>query len=482
MEVLARSAWFVLSLSVSVLAQAPAEPERPLWQGGDPFEKLQRDDKLVDLQWRRNANGDLEWAIAGDKKPKWARAFADGLDGVLGQGGLAAWITPLLHRGDLLSMTDGEGHFQRVQIATDTPALAAFARAPLGKTPSRVDELDRLVAIDVLIARGDAGAKQALAQIAADDNAPAAVRERAAGKAPRRERLTGDDLLLPESADLFVVVDHSRLFDGRELMPLARFAGLLSTCLVLVSLKRPFIADAAVGQAESDSYLEVPFELVRLLGAVRFDHSCVAVSWPREIGPAFTCAGVAVGSFEPTRIAGALRDAKTEDVELATTDDGATVKWSGVLGAITTRRCSAHPSGVDVASRAEFASKLLGDGTHSVHVHVPAGSKALAPLRMYGAPKAESCDVRVTLGDPLVVEFAFTMASEEAAAEASTKVATLLERVAEQNGRLDLVEGVGAPKVTVVKNVVQTRHEIPQSRLPGIERSRKYMLEQARNR
>jgi hypothetical protein len=113
-------------------------------------------------------------------------------------------------------------------------------------------------------------------------------------------------------------------------------------------------------------------------------------------------------------------------------------------------------------------------------VHVPAGSKALAPLMLFGAPAAKSCDARLTLGDPVIVEFAFTMASEEAAAAASEKVATLLERVAEQNGRGDLVEKVGAPKVTVVKDVVQTRHEIPLSRFPDTAGCRKYMLDQVR--
>jgi hypothetical protein len=386
----------------------------------------------------------------------------------------------LLHHGDLLSMTDGEGHFRRLQIAADTEALTAFARAPLGKTTPRIDELDRLVAVDVLIARGDAAAKEALARIAADEGAHAGVRARAAGKAPSRERLKPDDLLLPQRCDLLVTIDHARLFDGRQLLPLARFAGLLSTSQVLTMLKRPRLDDAAIGQAESDSQLGLPFELVRRLGPMRFDHTCVCVSWPNEIGYEFTWAAATVGCFEPARIADALRSATIEGLEAAATEDGATAQWSGGSSAVTNRRVSAHASGVDTAPRAELAAHVLQEGTHCIHVHVPAGSKALAPLMLFGAPAAKSCDARLTLGDPVIVEFAFTMASEEAAAAASEKVATLLERVAEQNGRGDLVEKVGAPKVTVVKDVVQTRHEIPLSRFPDTAGCRKYMLDQVR--
>src|SRR5688572_27477978 len=173
-----------LSCTGFALAQEPEEPEPPAFEG-DPFALIERDDKLIDLQWRRNADGRLEWAIAGDQA-KWRPLFDDSLANAFRVGGLASFVVPLLHNGDLLSLTDGEGHLRRLQLPTDTAALAAFAR---GTPSARVEELDRLVAVDVLRSRADDAAKTALARLVDDASAPAAVRARAALAPVVRERL-----------------------------------------------------------------------------------------------------------------------------------------------------------------------------------------------------------------------------------------------------------------------------------------------------
>ena len=477
----------LLVCTAVVLGQEPQESEPPPYEG-DPYAKIEREDKLLDLQWRRDAKGNLEWAIAGSKQPKFARVFPDDLAAVLGVGGLASWVAPLLHNGDLLSLTHGEMHLRSIGRAIDTPALVAFARATPAASPSRTDELDRLVAVDVLRSRGDDAAKAALVRLAADADAPAAVRSRAAAGPPQRERLGAADLLLPERSDLVVVVDHGRLVDAHELLGLARLTGLVSSAMVLGQLKMPRLDDAAIGQSESDAMLVLPFELVRRLGAMRFDHTCVSVHWTDEIGGTFTWACSAAGSFEPARIADGLRGLPIEGFDITAKDGGAAAKWAGGSGALTSRRASARASGVEVAARAALASHLLRDGAYSARLHVPAGSKLLGAFALGGLPNLSAYDVDVSFADPVVVEETLTMKSDEAATTMAARVEPLMERLSEQGGRAEMLAAMGATdvptksEVVVTKNVVKRTAWIPAAKYPFVAMSRKWVLQQARNR
>ncbi|HZN40191.1 MAG TPA: hypothetical protein VFD82_15400 [Planctomycetota bacterium] len=479
METFARGSLPFLLLAAAAFAQTPDETEPPPYEG-DPWERIERDEKLLDLTWRRNADGDFEWSCAGAKGAKWKPMFGDSLRGAMGVGSYASYVVPLLHNGDLLSLTHGEQHLRRLGRAVDLETLVAFARAPLGAAASRIDEMDRLVAVDVLRSRDDEACKRALAQLAGDAGAPAVVRTRAAAAPVVRERLRPEELLLPERSDLVVVIDHGRLFDAHALLGLARFTGLVSSARVLDMLKRPLVDDAAIGQAESDSTLELPFELVRRLGGIRFDHSCVSVCWTAAIGGELTWTAAVAGGFEPSRIAQGL---SPDGFEIRVGDGRHEVSWEGGHGELADRRVTACATGVDVAPRAALADHLLRDGSYSVRLHAPAGSKVLAVMTLGGIANVTTYDLQVTWGDPLLVEETFTMKDEAAAAAMPEKVGSLLERIAEQNGQGELFAKLGPRDLAVAKNVVTTTHRTPLAQLlPELPVVRNSVIEQWRKR
>ena len=96
--------------------------------------------------------------------------------GVIGAYGPLALLG---HSGDVLSLTDGERHLQRLGVSLTTGDLAAFVRTPLPEAARDVALLDRMVAIDVLRARSDADAKVLVTQLGADATLPKGLRERA---------------------------------------------------------------------------------------------------------------------------------------------------------------------------------------------------------------------------------------------------------------------------------------------------------------
>ena len=481
MEALARGLSLLLMFAGFALAQEPVEPEPPGFEG-DPFEKIERENKLIDLQWRRDAKESLEWSIPGRKDAKWRPMFGETLDGVLGPGGMSSYVLPLLHRGDVLSLTDGEAHFRRLGIATDTAALLALARAPLLKSSPAVEALDRLVAVDLLRSRTDDASKRAVAQLASDTVAYGAVRARAAAATIARASLGAGDLLLPEQPDLVVVIDHSRLVDARPLVDLARLSGLVSSGMVLKLLKMPRLDDAAIGQAESDSCLELPFELVRRLGALRFDQSCVSLTWSGEIGGEVTWTAAVAGSFEPERLAGAL---SVHGCDVTPSGGGGhRFQWRDGHGELTDWLVTAGTA-ANLATRAALARHMLRDGAYSVRLHAPAGSKVLSLLAASGVQGATVYDLQVTLGDSIVVQETITAKSDEAAEKLAAAIPRLLERFADQSElAADFFEKLGAAKPTVDKNIVTTVREIQfaQLPLPTIAAARKWLLDQGRNR
>jgi hypothetical protein len=275
--------------------------------------------------------------------------------------------------------------------------------------------------------------------------------------------MTADDLLLPERADLYVTIDHARLPDAHTVLEYGRFTGLVASAMVMRMLKRPLLDDVAVGQAESDAALELPFELVRWVGMLRFDHTCVSLSWPREIGGETTWTATSVGSFSPSRIASSVRGLQVEGFESALADKRATAKWTGGSASVTSRVATGCAVGVDVAPREALAKQLLRDGVHSVRLFAPEGSKLIPLLRASGFANTIACEMEVTWGDPMLTVEKLTMKDEAAASAMAGKVALLFERVLEQYGLGDHIEKIAPTEVTVASNVVTCVRKVPQA-------------------
>lgn len=470
---------WLLTVSTA-LGQRTEEPDPPAYEG-NPFERIERENKLVDLQWRRNGSGNLEYAIAGAKDAKFKRVFGRRLDEVMSLGSLAGFVAPLLHHGDLLSLTDGEAHLRRLGIATDTAALAAFARSDMGKAAASLAELDRLVAVDLLAARADGPAREALAGLANDASAPAAVRARA-GVAPRREHLGTGDLALPQRADAFVTINHARLVDAHVLLELGRLTCLVSSAMVMKMLKRPLLDDAAIGEAEGDATLALPFELVRRLGAIRLDHSCTALRWPHEIGSDVAWASTVVGSFQPARIAHGVRSLPVTGLEVALAENRATATWAGGSAAVDARLATGKTTGVDTAADEALAKQVLRDGSYGVRVLIPAGSKLLAAFTLGGFANTTTYELEVTWGDPILIAEKFTMKDDATAAAKADKVVPLIERFSEQLGQSDLFAKIGPPDVSVASNVINCTRRMPQSQLPRLAELRAKLLANAQTR
>src|SRR5262245_63393088 len=146
----------VLVLVVSLHAQRPTPH----------VDSVMQDKDLLALQWRRSDTGVLECALADDKEPTWAPLFRRGVLAGLQTTGTLGAMSLLLHSGDLLSLTSGERHLSRIGVATATVELRQYIAIPLPKTLTELAVLDRMVAIDVLVARSAKDALPELKQIA----------------------------------------------------------------------------------------------------------------------------------------------------------------------------------------------------------------------------------------------------------------------------------------------------------------------------
>lgn len=183
-------------------ASIAAQNERPDW-----FAKIEKDNRLLALQWQRAADGALQWRDPAEEPADYRPLFVlEPLLAPIGPSPLAA----LLHHGDLLSLTDAETHLQRLGVATTTAELLRFVRRPLPSALPELDELDRRIAVDLLRQRGGKDESGGLAAIAGDKKLSDALRKRTTPPNHARQRLAAATLPLPSDADLLIAFDHAQ--------------------------------------------------------------------------------------------------------------------------------------------------------------------------------------------------------------------------------------------------------------------------------
>src|SRR5262245_21198460 len=430
-------------------------------------DSVMQDKDLLALQWRRSDTGVLECALADDKEPTWAPLFRRGVLAGLQTTGTLGAMSLLLHSGDLLSLTSGERHLSRIGVATATVELRQYIAIPLPKTLTELAVLDRMVAIDVLVARNAKDALPELKHMAGDAASPATLRERAAAAVTRleggtltaRPKFDAKTLRLPAEADLYVIVDNAALTSMSFLIELGRFSGMLSSAFVLDMLKQPSPQDCLIGQCESEMVTEIPFELAREVGNFRIDQTCVAVRLPRkkEDQPQITVQ--VAGQFDPKAIEATLASLGVQSgMELQVTATGITVSTKGL---------ALEPD----ETRAKALLDLAG---HAVRVQVPAGSPMLAQMRPFGLPPTESLDLRFGVGTHLRCEAVLTVPAGQDAERWQESTQRMMEReiaekVADTEERLGLGAGTLALKFAPAAGKLVVSTECPLDRVPKME-------------
>ena len=449
----------VLVLVASLHAQAPSKH----------VDTVMQDKDLLALQWRRSDTGVLECAVASDKEPAWAPLFPRGVFAGLETTGTFGPMSLLLHNGDLLSLTSGERHLSRIGVATATAELRQFLVSPLPKSLADIAVLDRMVAIDVLIARSAEEAVAELKQVAGDAALPEPLRERAkaavtrieGGTLPARPRFDAKTLRLPKEADVYAIIDNGSLTSMSFLTELGRFSGMLSCALVLDTLKAPTPQDYMVAQCESEALPEVPFELVRAIGNFRIDQICVAVRMPRkkEDQP-----GVSV------QIAGPFGPKAIEAMQINLGQGGMDVQATATGISISTKGLALEPD--------ETRAKALLDlGGFAIRVMVPSGSPLLAQMRPFGLPPTESFDLRFGIGTHLRSEAVLTAPAGQDAERWQESAQRSMERevadkLADAEERLGLGAGTLAPKFAPAAGKLVVSTECALDKLPSMAQAK----------
>jgi len=383
----------VLSLMSALAVQLPAQGER------DPdavWKSIEQHDRLIELRWRRDASGNLEYAPAANDQASFQRLFAKGLANAVDTLSLAGWGALLLHGGDVLSLTDGARHLGRLGIDTGDAQLAAFVRSAMPPHGTGLALLDRLVAIDLLRRHGTPDARKLVDELAATESLAPELRERARGAAVARIRLDATSLLVPASADIFVAIDHTRMPQTHALVAIEHLTGLLASAQVIGMLKMPYESDYLIGESESLFVTELPFELARRFGNYRPDHTCLALSLPMSEKQLWSWSVCSAGRFEPAAIeqqhallgiAGLKCDRKGDEVALV---------WPGGVGRVAATRVNARSEKVEAApAAAALAERLLSAGDGALGVYVPAGSKLLELAAAQGFAGIRELDATV---------------------------------------------------------------------------------------
>ena len=430
-------------------------------------DSVMQDKDLLALQWRRSDTGVLECALASDKEPTWAPLFPQGVLAGLQTTGTFGPMSLLLHSGDLLSLTSGERHLSRIGVATPTVDLRQYIAIPLPKTLTELAVLDRMVAIDVLVARSAKDALPELKHIAGDAALPATLRERAAAAVTRleggtltaRPKFDAKTLRLPPEADLYVIVDNAALTSMNFLIELGRFSGMLSSAFVLDMLKQPTPHDYMTGQCESEMLTEIPFELAREVGNFRIDQICVAVRLPRKNDDQPQVTVHVAGKFDPKAIEAMLAKLGVQgQMDLQVTATGITASNKGLaLEPDETR-----------------AKALLDLGGHAVRVQIPSGSPMLAQMRPFGLPPTESLDVRFGVGTHVRSEAVLTAPAGQDAERWQESTQRMMEReiadkLADAEEQLGLGAGTLALKFAPAAGKLVVSTECALDKLPKIE-------------
>ena len=488
-------------LLAAVFATAPlaAQEEGEDWNRY-LLDRMESGEDLIELRYQRDEHGLLEVASCKHGAIPFHPMFpADRLP----RGDVALnWLCgTLLLLGDgasVLASTDAERHLRRAGIDTDPVALRQFLVAPMpagDPVRERVEVLDRLVAIDWLVRSGHRGVIAELTALAANADTPPMLAQKAEavlaafGKRPptARQQLTVDTLRLPVTADVYVVIDHARLPDLLPLRVLARRMAIESSYDVVRRLRAPTPDDLFYGQFVADALGEMPFEIARRFGDVRFDHTVIAANVQvADTGPQLAFAVHSVGAFDPARAAGAFAamaaatparlGCERRDAGLCLTFGDREVTFDG-------SSLRAHSKGMAGRPRPAVAATLLVDAPAiagpAIRIVVPKTSKlwlAVPALRLPAA--AEEAVLTLSFGATCRAAVTLTVRDEDAAAEwaerckgwvaaAADAVRLTLDQHTKGDGAKEIPAAIAAAKVSVTGARVEVTAECPIAALFG---------------
>ena len=424
----------VIAFAATLPAQTPiAEPidaiTKRFAEGGD----------LLAMQWRRDDSGRLLTRPKG--APEWQPLVHDDIMETVNTIGAVGFLMAWLQGdNDLLGMTDGARHLQRLGISTTDADLITFltTKLPDAAAARNPAVLDCMIAIDLLRRRGVKSAVPNLTALAQQPGLPLALQQRAndaiavlqGGTRAAPTRLDPATLPLPTVADGYLIFDNTRVPDMSRLADFGRRLGMASSLMVLRMLKAPTVEDLTVAQAESDAIGELAFELVRRFGNHRITQGFVAMQWlpqePTQIGVctqmsgAFDYATMVVQLQEsvPPDMMGMIKVEK-KDAEVTLTTDAGECKVSADRITTMTTNMRGKP-------RPEQAKQLLAMGDAGIRIVLPMQSKAWLGLAALQLPAAHGGEVTVTFFPEFVVRATITARDEDAAEQWVERTKALL--------------------------------------------------------
>ena len=384
---------------------------------------------------RRAEDGSLEVDYIADvggmpPRPRFRPLLGDGMNRALRGLKVPGMLMLACHgSGDLLAMTDAEFHLRAVGVNVDGDALGQFLLRPLpsvGGLRGRAELLDRMLAIDLLVGRGQRTAVAGLRDLAKRD-LPRSLRSRVEHALARlrgdpfgtRLRLDPAALVLPERFDVFVTVDNARLPDMSAWTAIYRriraleYAGIIDGRRVITPAMRNGL------QVTVDSVAELPFALVHQYGNARIDHTCLVVALRGAQPVRFAWSLQAVGDFEMH----GWQDVDVSDLQ-----------WRGLPFSATSFDVDARSLRLDSGKleakpRPARAAQLLQGRDAVVRVVVPADSALWQEFAWLKLPSPAGCEVRLSMGLAAALELRITPVSEAESEQWSRRLGELLASV-----------------------------------------------------
>ncbi|MFO1078485.1 MAG: hypothetical protein U1E73_12245 [Planctomycetota bacterium] len=411
--------WLVLLATRHSLAQEATDRE----SGAQLAARIRAGEWFEQAKFRRAADGTLEVNFFGgigqgpgsDWQNRYEPLLGKDLEcGIATADPLAVFGLFCHGSGDLLGMTDAAFHLTAAGIGTDEAALRKLAATP-GDPADRANQLERMLAIDLLARSGVRKALGDLRGIAKSDG-PEPLRRRARealarleGRPPSepRRHLDAASMRLPAQFDLCIAVEHAHLPDLSWWMPLAR----RSHALAQASLFAQVFADRPVRpdwlntrQRHCDVNADLPFGLVQRHGDARVDQSVVAVTGlaaDREPAVLWRAAGDFGDGWQTAAMPSTSRRAWWQSGSLRVAADHLDAEV-GDIGTCT--------------PRAELADHLLRhDEKTAIRAIVPRTSGLWQRLAN-DLPSPPDGEIDIAFGEPIVVECSLQTADADAAA------------------------------------------------------------------
>ena len=371
--------------------------------------RLQEQDHLVALEWQRRADGALWWRDAGDAAVPAESLFPVRLD--RREVDPVPIVLTLLHRGDVLSTTDAERHLQRLAVSTRTQDLLQFLRRPAGSAPAAIDELDRMVAMDLLRRAEDAEAQAARPKLCTDASLAPALRARLAPPLPTRHALDEATLSLPADADAYLMFDHAALFDA---LALVQFVQRYRLAAAAVGADAAEVAGTGVAlgitrlrhaQVEAEAVAEFGFELTRRFGAMRFDQTVVALQFDDGL---LSIEGLVLdsrGAFDPAAVQHGLLGGFGDAIRCRLDEHGLEATVAGALVTVTPDHLRVATRNWPAAARPDLARQLLSTTPNKVAARaiLPTSSRLLVLLELVGIAEARRAELTLTADGPRIV-------------------------------------------------------------------------------